>query len=146
MYTDVLLPTDGTEGFERVASHAGSLAERYGATVHVLSVADTRNRFESPSSGLAPNAWEDSESGRAERAVEEAVGAVPDGVRVEKVVMSGVPHRIILEYTESEGIDLVVMGTHGREGLDHYLIGSVAERVVRNSGVPVLTVNLRGAD
>jgi nucleotide-binding universal stress UspA family protein len=142
MYTNVLLPTDGSEGFDSVAAHAGSLGREYGATVHVISVADTRNRFESPSSGLARSAWEQSELERAEDAVEDAAAAVPGDVPVETVVKSGVPHRVILDYTEAAGIDLVVMGTHGRQGLNHYLIGSVAERVVRAANTPVLTVRL----
>jgi nucleotide-binding universal stress UspA family protein len=146
MYTKILLPTDGSEGFDGVASHAGSLALEYGATVHVVSVADTRNRFESPSSGLAPNAWEESERERAQKAIKDAEASLPDGIPVETAVESGIPHRVILDYTEDEEVDIVVMGTHGRQGVDHYLIGSVAERVVRNSRVPVLTVSLNGGD
>jgi nucleotide-binding universal stress UspA family protein len=140
MYTKVLLPTDGAEGFDEVASHAGSIAREYGATVHVISVADTRNRFESPSSGLAPDAWMGSEHEHAEEAVEDAAAALPGDVPVETVVEEGVPHSVILDYAEAAGVDLVVMGTHGRQGVDHYLMGSVAERVVRKARVPVLTV------
>jgi nucleotide-binding universal stress UspA family protein len=47
----------------------------------------------------------------------------------------------VLNYIQSEGIDLVIMGTHGRKGLEHIIFGSVAERVVKHSPVPVLTVN-----
>ena len=64
MYQDILLPTDGGDGVERVAEHAGSLARQYDATVHILSVADTRNRFEGPSMGLGGDAWEDAERER----------------------------------------------------------------------------------
>ena len=142
MYTNVLLPTDGSDGFDAVASHAGSIAHEYGATVHVISVADTRNRFESPSSGLAPDAWKGSEHERAEEAVQDAAAAIPGDVPVETVVEEGVPHTAILDHAEAAGVDLVVMGTHGRQGVDHYLIGSVAERVVRNARVPVLTVRM----
>jgi nucleotide-binding universal stress UspA family protein len=142
MYSDILLPTDGSDAIESVARHAGALARATDATVHVLSVVDTRNRFESPSSGIAPAAWEAGERERAERAVESAVAALPDDVAVERTVTAGTPAAEILDHATTAGVDLVVMGTHGRTGLDHYLIGSVAERVVRQSPVPVLTVDV----
>ena len=144
MYDQILLPTDGSEGAAAVADHVGVLAERFDATVHVLAVADTRNRFESPSSGLAPEVWAESERERAEAAVDDTVGMLPDSIDVQRAVESGVPHETILSYAENEAMDVIVMGTHGRTGLDHYLIGSVAERVVRRSSVPVLTVRIDG--
>jgi len=145
MYQDILLPTDGSDGVERIAEHAGSLARQYDATVHVLSVADTRNRFEGPSMGVGAAAWEDAERERAREAVEEAIATLPEDVSADGAVESGVPHAAILEYVEETGIDVVVMGTHGRTGIDHYLIGSVAERVVRQSPAPVLTVRIGDA-
>jgi nucleotide-binding universal stress UspA family protein len=142
MYDAVLVPTDGSTGTSTVTDHAGSLARRYDATVHVLSVVDTRNRFEGPTMGLGTSVWEAAERERAEQAVSDAVGTLPDDIAVERHVTSGVPHTELLDYTERADIDLVVMGTHGRTGLDHYLIGSIAERVVRQSPVPVLTVRV----
>jgi nucleotide-binding universal stress UspA family protein len=142
MYDHLLLPTDGSEGISTVAEHAGSLARQYDATVHALSVVDTRNRFEGPNIGLGTEAWEDAERDRAERAVDTAAGAVPDDVAVERRVESGVPHAEVLDYADAADVDLIVMGTHGRTGLDHYLIGSIAERVVRQSPIPVLTIRI----
>jgi nucleotide-binding universal stress UspA family protein len=143
VYDDVLLPTDGSDVTD-AAEQAGRIAAPFDATVHVLSVVDERNRFESPSAGLAPDAWERAETDRAEAAVRETAAALPDDVAVETVLESGIPQAVILDYVESHDVDLVVMGTHGRTGLDHYLIGSVAERVVRNSPVPVLTAPIDG--
>ncbi|QCC51346.1 universal stress protein [Halapricum salinum] len=142
MYKHILLPTDGSDGVSTIAEHAGSLAEQYDATVHVLSVVDTRNRFEGPTMGLGSDAWEDAQREQAERAVEDAAAALPDDVTIERHVESGVPHTEILDYADDAGIDLIVMGTHGRTGIDHYLIGSIAERVVRQSPVPVVTVRI----
>ena len=142
MYDEILLPTDGSDGMTDAAGHAGVLAERFDATVHVLSVIDPRNRFESPTSGLSTAAWQEAERDRAEQAVERTVATLPDGLSVETALLEGVPKTVILDYVRDEGIDMVVMGTHGRSGLDHYLIGSVAETVVRNSPVPVVTVRL----
>ena len=142
MYDDILLPTDGSDGIAQATTHAETLAERFDATVHVLSVVDTRNRFESPAGGLSAAAWEEAERERADHAVEGTVAALSPAVTVETAVVEGIPKAAILDYVENEGMDMVVMGTHGRTGLDHYLIGSVAEKVVRRSPVPVVTVRL----
>ncbi|SEW16387.1 Nucleotide-binding universal stress protein, UspA family [Halobacterium jilantaiense] len=142
VYETILLPTDGSEGTAAAAEHAGTIAAQFDATVHVVSVADERNRFESPSAGLAGEAWDERERERAEATTRETAAALPDEVSVETAVVDGIPHEAIVEYAESAGVDVVVMGTHGRTGLDHYLVGSVAEKVVRTSPVPVLTVGL----
>ncbi|MDS0280662.1 universal stress protein [Haloarcula onubensis] len=142
MYDDILLPTDGSDGIETAATHAQALAERFDATVHVLSVVDTRNRFESPTSGLSAEAWKEAERERADHAVETTVASLSSDLPVETAVVEGIPKTAILDYIDESGTDMVVMGTHGRTGLDHYLIGSVAEKVVRRSPVPVVTVRL----
>ena len=140
MYDNILLPTDGSEATEATIEHAATLAQTYGATVHVLSVADSRNRFETPSAGIAPDVWKESELERAEHAVDAALDALPDDVATERIVEEGVPDSVITAHANDADIDVVVMATHGRTGLDHYLIGSVTERVVRQSSVPVLTI------
>jgi nucleotide-binding universal stress UspA family protein len=142
VYDDILLPTDGSDGTAAAAEHAGELAQQFGATIHVLSVVDTRNRFESPTGGLSDAAWAEAERERAELAVDRAVEALPESVPVETAIVRDVPTTAILSAIDDEDIDMVVMGTHGRTGLDHYLIGSVAEKVVRRSPVPVVTVRL----
>ncbi|TKX83377.1 universal stress protein, partial [Halorubrum sp. SS5] len=63
-------------------------------------------------------------------------------VDVETAVVEGSPSREIITHAEEAGCDLVVMGTHGRGGIDRLLLGSVAEKVVRGSSVPVLTVRI----
>ena len=59
----------------------------------------------------------------------------------QKMILSGDPAQEILKTIEKEGIDLVIMGTHGRKGLEHVFFGSVAENVVKKSPAPVLTIN-----
>ncbi|EHK02150.1 UspA domain protein [Candidatus Haloredivivus sp. G17] len=54
--------------------------------------------------------------------------------------MEGIPHREINTYTEENSVDLIIMGTHGRTGLDRVLVGSNTEKIVRTSEVPVMTV------
>ncbi|WP_435334315.1 universal stress protein [Haloarchaeobius sp. TZWWS8] len=140
MYDDILLPTDGSDETSAAVEHAAEVAQRFGSTVHVLSVVDTRNRFESPSAGISPSVWEDMEDERAEAAIDAAIDALPDDVETVRRERAGVPTTEILEYADESACDLVVMATHGRTGLEHYLIGSVAEKVVRKSPVPVMTI------
>jgi len=64
------------------------------------------------------------------------------GLAVSTLLLRGSPHEAILSAADSEHADLIVMGTHGRKGLSHLLLGSVAERVVRTSNVPVMTLRL----
>jgi nucleotide-binding universal stress UspA family protein len=80
-----------------------------------------------------------------EREGETAVDAVAArctdaGVASETAVLVGTVHRAIQEYADEHDVDLVVMGTHGRQGVERFLLGSVTERTVRTSDVPVLTV------
>jgi nucleotide-binding universal stress UspA family protein len=70
------------------------------------------------------------------------VDAWADDVDVERVLLEGAPSTAIVDYATDEACDLIVMGTHGRGGIDRLLLGSVAERVVRTSSVPVLTVRV----
>jgi len=64
-----------------------------------------------------------------------------EGPRTDAVFRQGTPFDVILDVAKSEGCDLIVIGTHGRRGVARVLLGSVAERVVRLSPVPVLTVH-----
>lgn len=137
MYEHILLPTDGSDGTGRVVEHAVHIARLDGATVHVLHVVDT---------SVAPL---DSHSQSINDALEAAgrcsVEAIRDrvldvGIHSVIAVRRGTPHREILDYTAENGIDLVVMGTHGRAGLQRTVLGSVTERVVRLAESPVLTV------
>jgi len=70
---------------------------------------------------------------------------VADDVTVTRATAEGSPSREIVEYANQHGCDLIVMGTHGRGGIDRLLLGSVAERVVRSAHVPVVTVPVETA-
>ncbi len=76
---------------------------------------------------------------RAESIVTQVEGQCND-VRTESYICAGKPHQVILSYADHHNIDIIVMGTHGRAGLERYLLGSVTEKVVRMSDVPVVTV------
>ncbi len=138
MYDDILVPTDGSPAAAAAIDHAVDLAQTYGGRVHALYVVDA-SAFASIDAGseMVVDALEQ-EGEQAVEAVAERADAA--GVETETHVVSGTAYRGILDYIESEGIDLVVMGTHGRRGIERFLLGSVTERVVRSAEVPVLTV------
>lgn len=142
MYDDVLIPTDGSDPAERAARYGVALADSYGAAIHAVSVVDERDFSAGILDGedLIREGQESAEE-EATRAVE-FVGNLAPEAAVRTHVEIGVPAAAILEYVSRAGIDAVVMGTHGRTGLDHYLIGSVTEKVVRRSPAPVLSVRL----
>lgn len=134
MYQDVLIPTDGSDGTRRSINHGIPIADCFDATIHALSVVP-----EGPLGTLQT----DDAIPAAQRAVERIeTEATREGVDVVTAVEQGVPHEEILAFADEHGIDLIVMGTQGRTGLDRVLVGSVTERVVRMADVPVVTVRL----
>ena len=139
MYDRILLPTDGSDAGNRAVDQALGLAAETGATVHLLFVLE-----DIP---YAPEMMHDTVEAQlreiGEAALEEIRGRADEaGVEVVEALREGAPHTAILEYAAEEGADVIVMGTHGRSGLDRYLLGSVTERVVRTADVPVLTVRM----
>jgi nucleotide-binding universal stress UspA family protein len=143
-FDDVLVPTDGSSCAAAAADHAIDLARSTGATLHVINVVD---------SGVV---WGGANVATVLDALEEAGEQALDDVRtrakaadvtaIKGSVLNGIPYRAIAEYAEETDVDCIVMGTHGRTGLNRYLLGSVTERVVRLSDVPVLSIRERAAD
>lgn len=82
----------------------------------------------------------ESEREKGEAVLESALKAVPDGVTVETALESGAPARVIIEYADDYDVDGIVIGSHGRKGPARYLLGSVAEQVVRRAAMPVTVV------
>lgn len=146
MYDRILVPTDGSAGVERAIEQAVALAEVHGATIHAVFVVNTASfaslPMETSWEGVSDMLREDGEAA-LERVREIAAGR---DVPVETALIEGTPSKEVVRYAEEEGCDLIVMGTHGRGGIDRLLLGSVAERVVRGSPVPVLTVRVREED
>lgn len=134
MFENLLVPTDGSDCADTAVRYAEELATRYDATVHVLSVVDSRLLENAPHRDQLEEEYTDI----AERTCAELSEL---DTPVTQAVRTGVPHSAILEYAADREIDLVVMGTHGRTGVERYLLGSVTEKVVRLSDVPVLTVS-----
>lgn len=138
MYSQILVPTDGSPASDAAIEHAIDLARQYDATLHALYVVDGA-AYSTLEAGaqVVVDALE-SEGEEATRRV--AAAAERADVDCETTVATGTAYSAIRDYVDERAIDMVVMGTHGRKGLDRYLLGSVTERVVRTSDVPVLTV------
>lgn len=137
MYENILLPTDGSDGTGKVVEHAIHLARMDGATLHVLHVVDTSVV---PLDAHSQAIYDELEATGRDSVEEIRDRALGVGVHTISAVRQGTPHREILDYAEENEVDLVIMGTHGRTGLDRTLLGSVTEHVVRLSERPVLTV------
>jgi nucleotide-binding universal stress UspA family protein len=139
VYDDILVATDGSEATLGAVTNALSLAEAYGATVHALYVVDMR-AISVDNEGFDDDPVIDLLFDRGERATGEIRRrAEKRGLDVVTEVDPGTPASRIRGYAADNGIDLISMGTRGRSGIQRHLLGSVAERVLRKSTVPVLT-------
>lgn len=138
MYETILVPTDGSEAAADAAKHAYSLAERYDATVHVLSVVEQSESASIVGQGEQKlDALREQGSDSTRRIVEEAQSRNVDAVGAIEV---GNPDRAILEYADEHDVDVIVMSTHGRSGVGRFLMGSVTEQVIRDGEIPVLAI------
>jgi nucleotide-binding universal stress UspA family protein len=140
MYENVLLPYDGSDGAAQVLRHASEIAHWADATIQVLYVADTTRDSVTVVEGETVDALER----EGEGIVDEAAKTLDTlGASYDTDLVQGNPAPTIVDYAERYDQDLVVMPTHGREGLSRYLGGSVSEKVVRLSPVPVLSVRMQ---
>lgn len=139
----ILLPTDFSDTAEHTLGYAREMAERFGAEVHVLHVvADpTPQEWAIGAAALVVSdllkTWETD----AERRL---AGISLDGIETVRAIRVGHAFVEILRYATDNAIDMIVMGTHGRGPVEHLLLGSVAETVVRKAPCPVLTVRHPG--
>jgi nucleotide-binding universal stress UspA family protein len=138
----LLVPTDFSAGSERAWSLARRLAERLGAElvlVHVLVEAPLYS--EGPfSMKRARDVFDAARAWAVNTLGEWTASAAAAGLSVRWVVRTGVPYEEIVGAATRERADLIVIGTHGRGGLDRALLGSVADRVIRLAPCPVVTV------
>jgi nucleotide-binding universal stress UspA family protein len=118
----ILFPTDFSDVAREAGATAVALARQFGAALTILYVVPPVTD-PSPSAGLSALAAE-----------------LGPGLAIKTEVASGIPARRIVSYAQQHGIDLIVMGTHGRTGLSRALLGSVTEAVVRRAPCRVLTV------
>jgi nucleotide-binding universal stress UspA family protein len=136
VYDDVLLPVALGEADDPALDRALDLAEQYDATLHLVSAVDPA--VFDPMTVETEQIHEALEESAAETVETAAERAEERGVDVETRIGRGPAPQVVIE--AAEDADVVVMATHGREGLEHALLGSVTEKVVRHSPAPVLTV------
>ncbi|WP_256301804.1 universal stress protein [Haloarchaeobius salinus] len=140
MYDTILLPFDGSDSASEVLHHAGEIAHWADATIQLLYVADTTRDSVTVIEGQTVDVLER----EGEDIVEEGAEILETlGVSYETDIVQGNPAPTIADYAERYDQDLIVMPTHGREGLSRFLAGSVSEKVVRLSPVPVLSVRMQ---
>ena len=144
MFTRILVPTDFSEPSEAALDYARVLAGKFGASLHLLHVFDaplaagavSPEGFIAESPEVHARLFEDART-RLQRRIT-ATDRNQYGAKTE--IVTGSSPESIVNYARERGIDLIVMGTHGRTGIAHVLLGSVAERLVRTAPCPVLTV------
>lgn len=133
-YEHILVPTDGSDLSRQAMEHAISLAVAYDGKIHALSI------DEGGGSTRRDQSRTDSEDLAAEAVEEARERANARGVPITVSVRTGSSEEEIRQYAENSDVDIVVMGTEGRTGLWGAIFTSVAEKTVRDSPVPVLTV------
>lgn len=138
----ILYATDFSQSSNAAADYALTLAELAGATLHVLHVigemADARRSL------IPASALEQLEKNVELHALKEMETFCRDKfagrIEYRTQVVVGIPFKEILTHSAAEAVDLIVLGTHGRTGIEHVIVGSTSERVVRRSTIPVLVV------
>jgi nucleotide-binding universal stress UspA family protein len=143
--TRILVPVDFSPHAERAFKYAMTLAQRFSARLGLVHVVEDHYMIGAWSNEVyVPNVGELLEGliANAERRLATLKrSAAALGLTAETVVITGRPAPAIVEHAKEGGFDLIVMGTQGRTGLSHVVLGSVAERVVRTAACPVLTVH-----
>lgn len=137
----ILVPTDFSDAADAALRYAIELAAKLGAEV-LLVHAWQLSAYASPSSDLAKGMERD--LARDLEAVAQRYGS--HGVTIHRYLRLGIPYVEVVETAKELGADMIVMGTTGKTGLEHFLLGSVAERIVRTAQCPVLTVRYRAGE
>lgn len=143
MFNHILVPMDFSAPSDAALECARAVAVQFAGTLHLLHVAEDPYRALYSAEVFVPEV-----EGLRDEILADALGRLKARLRradVEQLhatadAVIGTPAMSIVEYAEGHDIDLIVMGTHGRGGMSHLLMGSVAERVVRTAPCPVLAV------
>lgn len=139
MYKKILVPLDGSEASEGALPHAQALAKQFGAELELISVVVPTMMGDPSMSNVIEKEEVGEETSYLNGKVAELAKA---GFKASAKVAEGLITDAILHAQVAEGVDLIVMATHGRSGLKHLLLGSVAESVVRTAKVPVMLVRI----
>ena len=134
---NILIPTDFSDYASVAVEYASMLADKFNAKLHLLHVLETHlSATPTFAVGLAVSSQVQESKAAADKMLTELAA----GRDANCQTAEGQPFLEILRYADENAIDLIVVGTHGRTGLEHVLLGSVAERIVRKSACPVMTI------
>lgn len=141
MYKKILVPLDGSALAEGVLIHAKALAYSEGAEIILLCVAaNPALEFAFADPALAQSAIDQLEA-EAQQYLDDLIAKFrKEGFKVSSILADGAVAEMILQVAEDIQADTIAMSTHGRTGPSRWLIGSIAERVVRNSKIPVMLI------
>jgi len=141
---NILVATDFSEPSDAALAYGRALARTFGATLHVVHVVDNVPTLVYGAEAYAvpmPELQEEIDNAARKQLADLLVDNDRPPLPVRSILLtSNAPAAAIVDYAKSERVDLIVAGTHGRGGVAHLLMGSVAERVVRTAPCPVLTV------
>ena len=140
----ILFPTDFSEGSAEALKYAVEFANRYGAKLYVLHVIYDVAKA---SGWYVPHVsmdaiYKDIQEGAKKELDNFGVNELGGLKNIERIVQTGVPYQEIMNCAVKNKIDIIIIGTHGRTGIDRILFGSTAAQVVRNAPCPVLTVRI----
>lgn len=146
---NILCPTDFSEGARRALSHAVALASPTGAhltVAHAWGSAPPASLF--GDAGAAAVLHPERRDEEVERLNASVAAFRAQGAKISTVALEGAPVPVLLSFIEEEGIDLLVLGTHGRSGFERLVLGSVTEKLLRKAPCPVLTIpaNVEGGE
>jgi nucleotide-binding universal stress UspA family protein len=141
--TRILVPTDFSDTSDAALSYARTLADSLGASLHLVHVFDDPYG-DALVAEMNASVYESMRATEMTQARRRLLRRLPPADRKQfqasTAIVTGAPAEAIVDYATDRGMDLIVMGTHGRSGFAHLLLGSVAEQVVRTATCPVLTV------
>ena len=141
MYNKILVPLDGSELSESILEHVIAIVNGCEAPqVVLLRVRDpldqqTREKLSADVFAMLDDAYQEEAADYLEKI---SVILEAKGVITEKVVITGKPAEEIISYAQTTGIDLIIMSTHGRSGVSRWVLGSVADKIIRHSDIPIL--------
>ncbi len=153
MYNKILLPTDGSRNSEKAIAHALTIAEFEDAEIIILNVVDSVYLTGLPEEDLITKSEmileEESKKviSRVEkiiRELEEEKGSEAKDIKISARTIEGNAADVILKISEQEDIDLIVIASSGKHMLDRFLLGSVTEKTVRHTKVPILVIPNKG--
>lgn len=139
--TSILIATDGSKTAEHAAALGIKFAQQYGAKVYAAYVIN----LTASEAILIDEAWATEECEACEKIGHRAISSVEEkakfaGLETESIILKGDPAEKILDFADKHNIDMIVVGSLGKSGIERFALGSVSEKIVRHANVPVLVV------